>query len=173
MTDIAALTARLAQLEAKEAIAAVMAEYAFKVDHHLPADEIAELFTEDAVWEARGNLAEFGVTRGRSAIRDLFASLPESLSFTAHYLTNPHITVNADATAGRGRWHTFELSTTTTGEGEQICMVAWYDNDFVKVDDAWKISHIRFEDIAVFPFSEGWLRTRYISPITLARTPHP
>lgn len=170
MSDITALTARLARLEAKEAIAEVMAQYAYLVDRHESVDELASLFTEDAIWEARGNLAEFGTNTGRENIRNMFAALPESLPFTAHYLTNPQITVNDEATAGRGRWHTLELATTTTGEGAQVVMVAWYDNDFVKVGDDWKISHIRFEDTCVFPFAEGWLHTRYLSPVTLERT---
>lgn len=163
--------ARIERLEAIHEIGLVMARYADLVDHGGDPDDIAALFTPDAVWQARGNLAEFGTTTGRQAIRDMFAGLPASLPFTAHYLTNPAIDADPAAGSGRGRWHTLEFASTTAGDGEQVTMVAMYDNDFQRVDGRWLLSFVRFEDAAVFRYTDGWLHTRYLSPVTLERIP--
>lgn len=171
MSTLEDLIQKVNRLEADREIRAVMAEYLYRVDRSEPAEAIAELFTEDAVWEARGHLAEFGTTQGRRAIADMFAGLPGSLPFTAHFVTNPVVVVSEDATTARGRWHTLELAT-TADPSEQLVMVAWYDNDFVRVGDTWQIHHVRYEDSVVFPYADGWIDTRYISSLTLERIPH-
>lgn len=173
MADLEDVLARLGRLEAERDVCAVMADYLRRVDRREDIDSIGELFTEDAIWEAQGFLAEFGTTQGRSALEEMFAGLPASLSYTAHFATNPSVEVSEDLTSARGSWHTLELATTTTTPVEQIVMVAWYENDFALVDGRWRMSHVRFKDTAVFPYTEGWAATRFISALTLERTPHP
>lgn len=172
MVDLDDVLDRLARLEAERDICALMADYLRRVDLRESIDSIGELFTEDAVWEAQGFLAEFGTTQGRSALEQMFAGLPASLSYTAHFATNPSVVVDDDLVTARGSWHTLELATTTTTPVEQVVMVAWYDNNFALVDGLWRMSHVRFKDTAVFPYTEGWAATRFISALTLERTPH-
>ena len=167
------LERRVARLEAREEIGELMAEYLYLADRDPDAEKIAALFSADAVWEPRGNFAlEQQPTHGREAIRELFAALPEMMSFGAHYVTNPVIEVSEDLGRARGRWHTLELLT-KENPTTQILAIAWYDNDFVRVDGRWRIERIRFEDTLSFPFVEGWAETRFVSLVSGESFPHP
>ncbi len=48
-------------------------------------------------------------------------------------------------------------------------IAARYDNDFERLGEEWKISHIRYRDTFVVPYEDGWLKTRYVSPLTLEK----
>lgn len=165
------LEKRLDRIESREEIEGVMAEYLYLADRDPDADKIAALFTEAAIWEPRGNFAlEQSPTHGRTAIRELFAGLGGTMSFGAHFITNAVVEVDGDA--AHGRWHTLELLT-KENPTVQIFQVAWYENDFERVDGRWRISHIRFEDTLSFPFVEGWAETRFVSLVSGERFPHP
>jgi SnoaL-like domain len=157
---------RIEVLEAKDQIATVMAEYLFQVDRPRDRDVLNQLFAANAVWEALGNLSEMGVTTSREAIVEMLVALPDTLSFTAHFIGNPVIEVSDDVMTGRGRWHTLELMSKGGDEPAEIVCVAWYDNEFVHEGGKWRLSHIRYEDSLVFPFTEGWRDTRYVSLLT-------
>jgi hypothetical protein len=159
---------RLDHVEAERAIARTMYHYIEACDRSKDAGRISSLFTEDAVWEGRGNFAEFGQAKGRTAIREMFVENPEILPFTAHYLTNPVIGVSMDQHTGWGQWQTLEAATYRR-RSAQVWIAAWYDNDFEKVGNEWLIKHLRFTDIFVAPYEEGWLRARYVSPNTLIK----
>lgn len=171
--DLVELERRLARVEAHERIGALMAEYLYLVDRKPDPDRIAALFSEDAIWEPRGNLAlEQQPSCGREAIRELFAGIPKAMPFLAHFITNASIDVAADAQTAHGRWHTFELLTMAS-PAEQIVQLAWYENDFAREGEEWKIKQIRFEDSLSFPFAEGWEATRFVSLVTGVSFPHP
>lgn len=159
---------RLDHVDAERAIARTMYHYIDACDRTKDSDRISGLFTEDGIWEGRGNFAEFGQTSGRTAIRDMFVENPNVLPFTAHYLTNPVIGVSMDLRTGWGTWHTLEAAT-YRHRSAQVWIAALYDNDFEKVGHDWLIKHLRFTDIFVAPYEEGWLRTRYVSPNTLIK----
>lgn len=164
---------RLARLESRGEIEALMAEYLYLVDRDPDPDRIAALFSAEAVWEPRGNLAlEQPISRGREEIRGLFTAVPESMPFLAHYITNGAVEVADDLDSARGRWHTFELLS-IKDPPVQVVQLAWYQNDFVREGGEWKISHIRFEDTLSFPFSEGWSETRFVSLVSGQSFPHP
>ena len=55
----------------------------------------------------------------------------------------------------------------------QVWMAAWYENDFVRSDGQWLISHLRYRDRFVCPYDQGWAKVRCISPQTLEITPEP
>jgi hypothetical protein len=167
MGDTIDLDARVARLEARNEIRNLMGAYARLTDTGGDPDEIAELFTEDGVYSSFGYLAGPGGTStnesmvGRDAIRATFTALPGMLSFMAHYLCNPEIHVSEDGTSATGTWLVLELATAVT-ERTPIMMVAQYNNDFVRVDGAWKIKRIRFGDLRSFPFKEGWGNIRFV-----------
>ena len=107
--ELAALRARLEALEAAEAIRRLKARYAELVDSRYEgggprppealariAGEIAELFTDDAVWDGGGGL---GVQRGHEAIRARMAE--PTLLFSRHYFVNPAIEVTGDRARAR------------------------------------------------------------------------
>jgi ketosteroid isomerase-like protein len=164
---------RLDRIESREEIEGVMAEYLYLADRDPDAEKIAALFTEAAIWEPRGNFAlEQSPTHGRAAIRELFAGLGGTMSFGAHFITNAVVEIEAGGERAHGRWHTLELLT-KENPTVQIFQVAWYENDFERVDGRWRISHIRFEDTLSFPFVEGWAETRFVSLVSGERFPHP
>lgn len=167
--ELTRLRARVNILEARELVSATMADYLRRVDMQEDIDTIGELFTGAAVWEAQGNLAEFGITHGREAIAAMFGELPGTLPFTAHFVTNPTITVDDDALRANGTWHTLELCSTEESNS-QLVMLAWYDNDFRFEDGRWRLDHVRFSDTRVFDYGVGWIHTRYLSPLTRHHT---
>ena len=167
------LARRVARLEAREEIGELMAAYLYLADRDPDADKIADLFSEDAIWEPRGNFAlEQEASHGRETIRALFAALPQTMSFGAHFITNSVVEIADDLETARGRWHTFELLT-KENPTVQLAQIAWYDNDFVRVDGRWRIERIRFEDTLSFPFVEGWAETRFVSLVSGESFPHP
>jgi len=157
------LEAQLDRLSSERTIAQVMYRYVHACDEVKQADAVAAFFTDDAVWEGQGNFAEFRSTRGREAIHRMFLGNPTMLPFTAHFLTNPDIKLAADGERAWARWHTLEAAT-LKDRRTQVWMAAWYENDFVRVDGEWLISHLRYRDRFVCPYDEGWAKVRYISP---------
>ncbi len=173
--DLELLTKRLEllqstvdRLESERAIAHLMYRYAYACDELKDADRISSFFTEDAVWEGQGNFSEFGSTVGRDAIREMFVENPTILPFTAHFLTNPVIGLSQEGSRGWGQWHTLEAAS-LRDERAQVWIAARYDNDFERLGEEWKLSHIRYRDTFVVPYEDGWLKTRYVSPLTLEK----
>lgn len=160
------LRGHLEDLRAERAIAHCMYRYLKACDVAKDADIVASYFTHDAVWEGQGNFSEFGRTEGRDAIREMFVTNPEILPFTAHFVTNAVIVLGLDRSTAWGEWHCLEAATLRDGAA-QVWIAAWYDNDFVKAGDEWKISHIRYRDSFVCTYEDGWLKNRYVSPLTL------
>lgn len=167
------LERRIARLEAQQQIEGLMAEYLYLVDRDPDPDRIAGLFSEEGVWEPRGNLAvDQQPARGRAQIRELFGAVPEAMPFLAHYITNAYVEVADDLRTAHGRWHTFELLSLKS-PAVRMVQLAWYENDFVREGEEWRIGHIRFEDSLSFPFDEGWAETRFVSLVTGKSYPHP
>lgn len=166
--ELAWLRSRVERHDALGRIERLMYRYIDACDVAKDADLIASMFTEDASWEGQGHFVEFGVTRGRDAIRQMFVENPVMLPFTAHFLTNAALGVSQDLKVGWGRWHVLEAATLRDRKA-QVWMLAWYDNDFVEVDGSWLIKHLRYRDTVVVPYEEGWLNTRYVSPLSLTK----
>lgn len=166
--EVARLKTRIEHHDATSRIERLMYRYIHACDVDKDADLIASMFTEDAQWEGQGNFSEFGITSGREAIREMFVENPTMLPFTAHFLTNASVGVSQDLKVGWGNWHVLEAATLRDHKA-QVWMLAWYDNDFVEIDGSWFISHLRFRDTVVTPYEEGWLKTKYVSPLTFAK----
>lgn len=167
-SELTRLKRRLDRTESIQRIEQLMYRYIHACDVVKNADLISSMFTEDARWEGQGHFAEFGTTRGRAAIREMFVDNPRMLPFTAHFLTNASVGVSPGLDKGWGTWHVLEAATLAESRA-QVWMLAWYDNDFVNVDGVWMIEHLRFRDTVVAPYEEGWLRSTYVSPRTLER----
>jgi len=156
-------------LHDERAIAHLMYRYLRACDETKDAEVIASYFTEDAVWEGQGNFAEFGATRGRAAIQQMFVKNPQILPMTAHFVTNPVITLSLHRQSAWGEWHFLEAAT-LRDEKAQVWIAARYDNDFAKVGRDWKLSHVRYRDSFVCTYEGGWLKERYVSPLTLHKS---
>jgi hypothetical protein len=166
LTDaVGRLERKIAHLEAVRQIAQTMYRYIRACDEDKDPDRITSFFTEDGRWEGRGNFAEFGVTTGRKAIRAMFADNPTILPFTAHFLANPVVGTSQDGARGWGEWHVLEAAT-LRDRSAQVWIAARYDNDFVHAAGEWLIEHLRYTDTFVVPYEEGWLKSRYVSPLS-------
>ena len=103
------LERRVGTLEDIEAIRRLKARYCYYRDDNHDADNILELFVEDAVWD--GGMR--GGAEGREAIRDFFVKASQRLPFTVHMVLNPAIEVDGDA--ARGSWYMFMACTYAAG----------------------------------------------------------
>jgi len=166
MQRLATVERRVAELEPladERDIARLMHRYIEACDHVRRAPYTASMFTLDAIWEGANRYAEFGVTTGRAAIEAMFVDTPELLPFTAHWLTNPVITVASDRRSAVGTWEVIQAATFGRSD-TPVWVAARYDNEFRREPEGWLIHHIRYADVFVTPFGEGWHTTPYVSP---------
>ncbi|MFI8481444.1 nuclear transport factor 2 family protein [Pseudomonas sp. NPDC078700] len=143
------LTQRLAVLEAEGAIRRLLARYMDLCDvPHAPVqvEQLAALFTEDAVWEGVGAQAakSFGRQQGRQAVTAFVASyLPpvEHFALNLHLLTSESIAVEQGGVTASGQWIMQQVCTYSQGGSELFS--ARLNIDFACVDGQWLIAHFR------------------------------
>ena len=114
--SIGALQRRIDVLEAKDAMRATLMRYMDLCDVPGPlrsTDQLAELFTPQAVWEGIGPEYEgkFGRVTGRHQIAEMVAGyLPPAV----HFERNAHLVgseqLEASGVSGRGQWIMQQLS---------------------------------------------------------------
>ena len=158
--EIANLTSRLEELEKRvratedvEAIRNLKARYAAYCDDNYNPDGIAELFVEDAVWEAAG----LGKFEGREAIRGFFQGASKIYSFALHYALNPQIEVHGDT--ARAKWYLFMPCTIANGN-KAFWRAGVDDEEYVRVNGEWKFKSKTSSGIFSTPFEEGWAKLR-------------
>jgi len=96
MIDLQHLRQRLRRFESEYAVRACMNRYMVLCDalcESTPLDELAGLFTEQALWEGKGAryASSFGGYQGREAIRAMFATYmktPAHFALNVHFLTS-------------------------------------------------------------------------------------
>ncbi len=145
---------RLAALEAVEEIKRLKARYCAYCDDDYDVESIVSLFVEDAVWES----ATFGKYEGREEIRGFFVNAAKMLPFAVHMVMNPIIEVDGDSATGI--WYLFQACTFAEGE-KAVWGSARYDEEYVKVDGAWKFKDLKLTSHFWTPFDEGWVKTRF------------
>jgi hypothetical protein len=154
------LERRLRVVEDVEAIRNLKARYGELVDaryaHGRPreraeleplAQQIAALFTEDAVWDGG---AALGLCRGRDAIRQRF--LEPTLHFSWHYFVKPRIQVEADR--ARASWDI--LAPCTTPDDRPHWMAGVEEDEYARVDGAWLHSRMQLRVVFMAPHERGW-----------------
>ncbi len=158
MSD-ADLARRIQRIEDIEAIRALKARYAAYCDTGYPPDDLASLFTEDAIWESD----MFGRHEGRSGIRAFFTNAGRDIPFAMHYMTNPIITVDGDR--GEGTWHLFQACTFAEGN-TPIWGSGKYREQYVRTAEGWKFQHLVLTSCFWTPFERGWVKTRFVQDET-------
>lgn len=138
---------RLETLEGESQVRRLMARYMDLCD--VPraltrVRELAELFSEDAIWEGVGRetAQTFGKHQGREAVAAFVGGyLPPSEHFrlNLHYLTSESIVV--DGSTARGQWIMQQISTCADGRSELFG--TRLNIDFRCVDGVWLIAHFR------------------------------
>src|SRR5215212_1434420 len=150
-TNLHDLEHRIRALEDIEAIKRLKYRYADACDRGYDADELADLFTEDAVWD--GGL--FGRYEGRETIRQFFQGVSSEIIFALHYMMNPIIDVDGDE--ARGAWYLFQTCT-FANDNTAIWGAARYDEQYRRVDGGWKFSRLNLISSFWTPFAEGWVK---------------
>ncbi|MDJ0785292.1 MAG: nuclear transport factor 2 family protein [Myxococcota bacterium] len=111
------------------------------------ADEIAALFTEDAVWDGG---AAMGRCEGRAAIAERMRE--PTLLFSWHFFLKPRIEVSGDrATA---RWDI--LSPCTTQDGRPHWMAGTEDDVYVREGGVWLHHQMKLGVVFLAPHETGW-----------------
>lgn len=159
MNDLEHLRQRLHRFESEHAVRACMNRYMVLCDalcESTPLDELAGLFTEQAIWEGKGAryAKSFGGYRGREAIRAMFATYmkpPAHFALNVHFLTSELIEVcEAEAL---GSW--VMLQTSTFANGDSHVNAARLTVRFAEEQGAWRMAHFQTENLFGRPVS-GW-----------------
>lgn len=153
------LEARLYQLESEHAVRCCMNRYMVlcdALDARTPLDELAGLFTTDAVWEGKGAkyAKSFGGYRGREAIRAMFAgymSEPAHFALNVHFLCSELIRVAGDEASGS--W--VMLQTSTFASGASHLNAARLTVRFREEEGVWRMAHFQTENLFGRPV-EAW-----------------
>lgn len=153
------LTARLQRFETEHAVRACMNRYMVlcdALDARSPLDELAGLFTRDAVWEGKGAryAKSFGGYQGREAIAQMFASYmvePAHFALNVHFLTSELIEVAGDEALGS--W--VMLQTSTFASGASHLNAARLTVRFTEEDGQWRMAHFQTENLFGRPV-EAW-----------------
>lgn len=157
---IEGLEARLSEVEGHSAIANLKSEYGALADARYTrkgpkpqaeidamANRLAELFTEDAVWDAGG---ELGCCEGREAIRARFRQ--PTLHYSWHFFVKPDLRI--DGARARGVWDVFALCTTL--EGRAMWMVGVEHDEYAFVGGRWLHSRMQLDAKLMAPYEGGW-----------------
>jgi ketosteroid isomerase-like protein len=155
--SLAEMAKRLQQLEAEHAVRACMNRYMVlcdALDAHSPLDELAGLFTRDAVWEGKGAryAKSFGGYQGREAIAQMFATYrvePAHFALNVHFLTSELIAV--DGSEALGSW--VMLQTSTFASGASHLNAARLTVRFAQEQDQWRMAHFQTENLFGRPVS--------------------
>ena len=149
------LEARIQRLEDIESIRALKARYCMYCDDDYNVEDLASLFTEDAVWD--GGIR--GKAIGRDGIREFFQHAPERLPFAVHMVMNPLIEVNGDEATGV--WYLFQACTYAQGD-QAVWGSARYDEEYVRVEGRWMFKNLRITSNFWTPFDQGWAKAQFV-----------
>ena len=129
------IAARLAVLETKVGMLADIEEIRrLRYFYHRATndgfyDQIPDMFTEDGALD----FDYIGRASGRETIGRFFAKTPEVLPFIKQFIHNHLIDVDGDA--GTGFCY---LEAKTVAKGEAFLVAGRYDDEYLRVDGAWK-----------------------------------
>jgi hypothetical protein len=161
--EVATLRARVDVAEATLALHDLKARYAALVDARYEggavvaeerlgalADEIADLFTPDAVWDGGPTL---GLAEGRDAIAARMRA--PTLCFSRHLFVSPHLRI--DGGRATGRWEL--LAPCTTADGTPHWMAGVEDDEYERGEDGrWRHRRMALTTVFFAPTDTGWRR---------------
>lgn len=128
------------RLAAVEDIRTLKAVYCRLCDQNYSPQALAELFTDDAVWDggARGRFV------GRAAIKAFFQKASDVFPFAAHLVTNPIISVDGDAATGLWR---MLMPCIIEENGRQVSamQVSEYAEQYRRIDGRWLFSELKVQ----------------------------
>jgi hypothetical protein len=147
------LEERVARLEAVEDIKRLKVRYAKICDAGYSPDLVADIFTEDGVWDGGEQL---GRHEGIAAIRTFFADT--KISWALHYMIAPSVEVSDDQQSATGTWYLWEPCTI---DDTAIWIMARYTDKLRKVDGGWLFSEMLVDSQAVTPVRADWVTEKF------------
>ena len=153
---MASVEERLARLEAVDEIMRLKARYCAYCDDGYDPDGIANLFTEDGIWDGQS----FGRHVGREAIRSFFQRASSEITFAAHLVMNPVIDITGPGQA-TGKWRLIMPATVRLDDAtsEARWLVNSYDERYVTVDGVWKFQTMKIHINFYAPHLGTWVET--------------
>lgn len=152
------LETRVRRLEDLAAIAELKHTYAALCDDDYDADGLAELFTQDAVWDG----GVLGHAEGREAIREMFSRAGERMPFAIHHVTNSRIELDGDRATGH--WYLWQPCVASGGEVAADDLALWmagrYDDEYVRDGGKWRFQRTRIQLRLLSPYDAGWASSR-------------
>lgn len=149
MTDESALEQRLQRFEDRYDIEQLRYRYCYAIDTR-DWDALVSLFTDDATLDYGG----LGTFEGKEGVREFAtAVVEENLAATAHAVHNPILTVEENSATGQ--WYVSSPVTFADGTGG----FRWgrYDEQYRRVDGAWRIEDLRLRILYSIDFEgDGW-----------------
>lgn len=140
------LEARLRRVEDRQEIAELRARYCHVLDGRR-WDELAELFTEDGVFDGLARV------EGREAIRRFFSTRVPALGEGFwHFCTNGTVDLDGDRAAGR-----ISMEYLSVKDGVSYVSAGHYDDELARVDGRWRFRVRRIEFYYFAPLSEGFV----------------
>ena len=132
-----------------EEIKQLKARYAAACDDDYNTEALAQLFTEDAVWD--GGMMGFAKTR--EGIVSFFENASNLVSFAVHGISNPIIEIDGDIATGH--WY---LDQAMVMKGTDACYwyCAQYRDQYERTVDGWKFSHVKIITRAFTPYEVGF-----------------
>ncbi|MBV8771649.1 MAG: nuclear transport factor 2 family protein [Deltaproteobacteria bacterium] len=149
------MLARVQKLADIDEIRKLKARYAAACDNNYDADAIAELFTEDAVWD--GGI--FGKADGRENIRRFFRKAPAVFSFAIHNVMNPRIEIDGDSATGE--WYLLQPATREP-ETQAVWLAAVYYDEYVRIDGKWLFKRLLVNANFLTNYEQGWANKRFV-----------
>ncbi len=152
---------RLQHQEALEAINRLIVDYARGADHGNDPSMLRPLFTEDAVWEAKG----FGRWEGHDKIIGFLEAIAaEKVWWSLHFMISPKIDVAPDGQSATLIWYLWEPATMPDEETQQAephWITALYDGAVVKTEGGWLFKRITATMSMLSPVKDGWVNKRF------------
>lgn len=145
--ELNALKAKVQNLEDKEAVRTLRYRYHQYINDDR-FDEIADLFTDDAVVEIGYVLR----SAGREEIHAAFVAMPSGVKFLKQFIHNHIVDVDGDAATGISY---FEAKYAAK-DGTSLVVAGKYDEDYVRTPDGWRISRMVVELYFTTPLELGW-----------------
>lgn len=147
----ATLEQRLRRFESEHAVRACMNRYMLlcdALDAQSPLEELAGLFSREAVWEGTGSkyASSLGRHCGREAIAAMFSTYmtsPAHFALNVHFLSSELIAV--DEHGARGSWVMLQTSTFASGTSHlnaaRLCV------RFIEEEGQWRMAHFQTENL--------------------------
>ena len=153
----ASLEARVARLEAVEAIRASKMRYARWCDAGFPPDDLPTLFTPDCTWDG-GEV--FGRHEGFDALRAFFAGASSSVAWALHYIVSGAVELGDDLRSATSTWYLWQPMTL---DGCAVWHMGRYLDRHVLTDDGWRIASLDLTVEALTHVERGWVEERYLT----------